>query len=190
MANKKCIICGEFIKDETGVPYKSRFAHQKCFNIAIKTLQVDKTDRLEAKNNKKKTTSAKPKAELKDCLSEEEYNYKTQFYDYIRTLTEDNQLSAKVYTLSDNYIKRYNFTFEGMLKTIKYLVESTDKVITGDVIGIIPYYYDEAQSFFDKIEYLSEKNKNVQLDCMYKTRVIKIRPKKNDIPIIDIKDIK
>lgn len=174
MAYKKCVICGEPITDETGVPYKQRYAHQKCFNIAIKTLQGDKAEKLEAKNNKKKTTRAKPKAELKDCLSEEEYKYKTEFYNYVRNLTGDNQNSAKVYALSDNYIKRYGFTFEGMYNTIKYLNEYTDKTITGDIIGIIPYYYDEAQAYFKTISIIEEKNNSKNISSMYNIKTIKI----------------
>lgn len=189
MAYKKCVICGEFITDEAGVPYKQRYAHQKCFNIAIKALQGDKAEKLEAKNNKKKTTRAKPKAELKDCLSEEEYKYKTEFYNYVRNLTGDNQNSVKVYALSDNYIKRYGFTFEGMYNTIKYLNEYTDKTITGDVIGIIPYYYDEAQAFYKNLEWLCEENKNIQIEKMYKPRVIKVNAERKTFPQINIEDI-
>lgn len=189
MANKKCIICGEFITGETGVPYKQRYAHQKCFNIAIKTLQGDKAEKLEAKNDKKRTAKAKPKAELKDCLSEEEYSFKTDFYNYIRDLTKDNQISAKVYALADNYIKRYGFTFEGMLKTIKYLNEYADKTTTGDIIGIIPYYYDEAQAFYKKLEQLCEDNKDIHIENMYKKRVIKINEKRKTFPQINIEDI-
>lgn len=174
MANKKCVICGEFITDEAGIPYKQRYAHQKCFNIAIKTLQGDKAEKLEAKNNKKKVTKAKPKAELKDCLSEEEYKYKTDFYNYIRNLTEDNQISAKVYALSDNYIKRYGFTFEGMYKTVKYLNEYTDKTITGDIIGIIPYYYDEAQAYFKTVNAVEEMNKFKNISSMYNIKTVKV----------------
>ena len=44
---KKCIICNELIVDEQGVPYKGRYAHQKCFNIAIKTLQKDKSEQID-----------------------------------------------------------------------------------------------------------------------------------------------
>ena len=51
---KKCIICNELIVDEQGVPYKGRYAHQKCFNIAIKTLQKDKSEQIDKVAEKKK----------------------------------------------------------------------------------------------------------------------------------------
>ena len=45
-ARRKCVICNEPIVDEGGVPYKGRYAHKKCFNIAIKTLQKEKICRV------------------------------------------------------------------------------------------------------------------------------------------------
>ena len=77
MACKKCLICGETIKDEQSIPYKGRFAHQHCFNIAMKTLQKDKSEKLEEKVNNVSTKKVKkPKAEIKDSITEEEYQDK------------------------------------------------------------------------------------------------------------------
>ena len=73
-ARRKCVICNEPIVDEDGVPYKGRYAHKKCFNIAIKTLQKDKTEQIDKVATKKKVgRKARPQAELKEALSEEEY---------------------------------------------------------------------------------------------------------------------
>lgn len=44
MATRKCVICNEIL-DEQGVQYKGRYAHQKCFNIAMKTLQKEKIEK-------------------------------------------------------------------------------------------------------------------------------------------------
>lgn len=187
MARKKCVICGEFIVDEDGVPYKSRYAHQKCFNIAIKTLQGDKAEKLESK--KKTASKAKPKAELKDCLTEEEYKYKKQYYDYVHSLSGDNLNSAKVYALTDNYIKRYSFTFLGMYNTLLYIDKYTDIALTGDIVGIIPYYYDEAQSYLKMIERVVNDNAKIDVSQMYKRKTIKVSPSKKIINQINIEDI-
>ena len=188
MARKKCVICGEEIVDEQFVPYKSRYAHQRCFNIAMKTLQTDKSEKLQQKNKKKNTP--KPKAELKDCLSEEEYKQKTQFYDYVRSLTENGQLSAKIYVLTENYIKNYNFTFIGMYQTLVYLKEYTQHELKGDVVGIIPYYYDETQQFFNSMKQIEENNQNVNINSLYKTKIVTIpKHKKRTDKQIDISKI-
>jgi len=48
MAKRKCVICNEWIEDETqSIPYKGRYAHTKCFNIAMKTIKKDKDEKQE-----------------------------------------------------------------------------------------------------------------------------------------------
>ena len=85
-ARRKCVICNEPIVDEDGVPYKGHYAHKKCFNIAIKTLQKEKTEQIDKVATKKKVgRKARPQAELKEALSEEEYAKKQQYYKYLRT---------------------------------------------------------------------------------------------------------
>ena len=125
---------------------------KKCFNIAIKTLQKDKTEQIDKVATKKKVgRKARPQAELKEALSEEEYAKKQQYYKYLRSLIEGEELSTKVYALTEDYIKRYGFTYESMYKTLVYLHEIIEKDLTGDVIGIIPYYHTESSSIVIKM---------------------------------------
>lgn len=189
MAYKKCVICGESITDGQGVPYKGRFAHPNCFNIAIKTLQTDKAERLIQKEKPEKTKTKKANAELKMSLTEEEYQDKKQYYSYIKDLIQEDQLSAKVYVLTDEYIKKYGFTFKGLYLTLVYLKEILEKELTGDVVGILPYYYEEAKQYYTTIEKISAENKDVSFSNMYKEKIIKINPKHKRIMQIDITSI-
>lgn len=189
MAHKKCVICNEPIADEKGVPYKGRFAHQKCFNIAIKTLQKDKTDKVVEKAKKTNRKVAKPKTELKEALSEEEYAKKKHYFDYLRTLVIDEELSAKTYALTDDYIKKYGFTYDSMYWTLYYLHEIIEKDLVGDVVGLVPYYHTEAQRYFESIQRVEEANKNMDITQMYKEKVIKVQPRKRKIKQIDIESI-
>lgn len=187
---KKCIICNELIVDEQGVPYKGRYAHQKCFNIAIKTLQKDKSEQIDKVAEKKKVgRKAKPKAELKEDLSEEEYEKKQQYYKYLRELVNENELSAKVYALTEDYIKRYEFTYESMYKALVYLHEIVEKDLTGDVVGIIPYYHTEAMQYYDAVNKVVELNEGVDISKMYKEKTIIVQPKRRKIKQIDIESI-
>lgn len=185
---KKCVICNELIVDEQGVLYKGRYAHQKCFNIAIKTLQKDKSEQINKVAEQKKVgRKAKPKAELKEALSEEDYEKKQQYYKYLRGLVDE--VSAKIYALTEDYIKRYEFTYEGMYKTLFYLHEIVEKDLTGDVVGIIPYYYTEAMQYYEAINKVVELNENVDISNMYKKKTIIVQPKKRKIKQIDIESI-
>lgn len=187
---RKCVICNELIVDEQGVPYKGRYAHQKCFNIAMKTLQKDKNKQIDKIAEKKKVgRKARPRAELKEALSEEEYEKKQQYYKYLRQLIEENELSAKVYALTEDYIKRYEFTYESMYQTLVYLHEIVEKDLTGDVVGIIPYYHSEAMQYYESINKVAELNKNIDISNMYKEKTIVIQPRKRKIKQIDIESI-
>ena len=111
-ARRKCVICNEPIVDEDGVPYKGRYAHKKCFNIAIKTLQKDKTEQIDKVATKKKVgRKARPQAELKEALSEEEYA--------VGFKLGDDELTAKV----DKALQELNDEKKIEELSIKYFAE-------------------------------------------------------------------
>lgn len=182
---KTCVCCGEQIEDyESFVPYKKRYAHERCFNIAVKAVHVDKQEKLEEKEKEKKQKTppkTKPKGELKDGMSEEEYRKKKAFYDYLRGIIGDENMTAKVYAVSELYIDKKGFTFESMHKTLIYLKEILARNdLYGDVIGLIPYHHDEAQKYYAELEKLEKQNKDVDVGNMYHQRVIRIIPRKNN----------
>lgn len=190
MAHKKCVVCNESILNEQGVPYKGRFAHQKCFNIAIKMIQKDKTEKVTDIEKKKRGRPAKPKAELKSGVSEKEYKQKQDYYNYIRNIINGNELSAKIYALSEDYMKRYDFTFYSMFQTLVYLHEIMGKELIGDIVGIIPYYHTEAMQYYTGLLKIEEINKDIDASSMYKEKVICVKPKERKIKQINIESIR
>jgi len=189
MAHKKCVICSEPLADEQGVPYKGRFAHQRCFNTAIKVLAKDKSDKVADAGKKRKGKRSAPKAELKSGMSEEDYAHKRDYYDYVRTLIGDSELSTKVYVLSEEYIKRYGFTFLSMRQTLTYLHEVTEKELTGDIVGIIPYYHSEATKYYDDLARVNALNTGIDTSTMYGERVVHIRPNRKPNRQINIESV-
>ena len=191
MAKRKCTICGEWIENNSqSIPYKGKWSHEKCFQIAMKTIKKDKDEKLAEKTKSKSKTKStpKPRAELKDAVSEEEYADKKQYYQYLRELINE-ELSAKVYALSDQYVSRYNFTFKEMYHTLVYLHEIVEKELVGDIVGLIPYYHDQAKDYYKSIEQVEEANKDIDISKMYKEKVIRIQPKKRIVKQIDIESI-
>ena len=189
MAKRKCVICGEWIDDNSqSIPYKSKYAHVLCFNTAMKVIKKDKDDKLAEKTKTKTKAAPKPKAELKDAVSEEEYAEKKQYYQYLREIIDD-ELSAKVYALSDQYVSRYNFTFKEMYQTLVYLREIVEKELVGDVVGLIPYYLTEAKNYYASIDKVEEANKDIDVSKMYKEKVVRIQPKKRILKQLDIENI-
>ena len=190
----KCVFCEKFIiKDEPWVPYKKRRAHETCFNIAVKAVHKKKNEQLEESADKKKNKSSKkPTSELKNAVSEEEYKAKQEYYTLLRTqlgIELNENLPAKCYALSDTYVKKYDFTWEGLKNTLDFLINS-NKELTSDIIGLIPYYYSEAQSYYESLKKIEENNRGVNYKNMYKEKVIYIQPGRKRSPVLlDIKSI-
>lgn len=193
MTPKKCALCGELILNiDEAVPYKNgRAVHERCFKSSLKVLADNKTDKIKQakKEKKEKKTEPKVKAELKEAISEEEYQYKKLFYEYLND-TLGIPSSPKIYTLVDKYKNTYGCDFEVLYKTLVYLNEIADIELTGDVVGLIPYYYDEADKWFKRIEQLEKQNRDINLNNMYKEQTIHItKPQKRKREMLDITSI-
>ena len=186
-----CVLCGLTIEDNNdSVPYKKRYAHTACFRAAAKANHVDKTKKKKKKEAEKKTKPvSKSKAELKDALSDEEYIQKNLYYDYICKTTGIAELPVKIYALTENYIKKYGFTFQGLYATLTYMHNILEKEFGEDIVGLIPYYYTEAQAHYKAVKSVGDRNKDVNTEEMYKKKTVYINPKRKKIKQIDISTI-
>ena len=186
-----CVLCGLTIEDNNdSIPYKNRYAHIACFRAAAKAIHVDKTEKVKKKEAEKKTKPAsKPKAELKDALSDEEYIQKNLYYDYLCKTTGIAELPVKIYALTENYIKKYNFTFQGLYATLTYMHNILEKEFGEDIVGLIPYYYTEAQAHYKAVQSVGDRNKDVNTEGMYKKKTVYINPKQKKIKQLDITTI-
>lgn len=186
-----CVLCGLAIENnEDSVPYKKRYAHTACFRAAAKAIHVDKTEKVKKKEAEKKTKPAsKPKAELKDALSDEEYIQKQLYYDYLCKTTGIAELPVKIYALTENYIKKYNFTFQGLYATLTYMHNILEKEFGEDIVGLIPYYYTEAQAHYKAVKSVGDRNKDISTEGMYKKKTVYIDPRQKKIKQLDITTI-
>ena len=186
-----CVLCGLTIEDNNdSVPYKKRYAHTACFRAAAKAIHVDKEEKVKKKEAEKKTKSvSKPKAELKDALSDEEYIQKQLYYDYLCKTTGIAELPVKIYALTENYIKKYNFTFQGLYATLTYMHNILEKEFGEDIVGLVPYYYTEAQAHYKAVKSVGDRNKDINTEGMYKKKTVYINPKQKKIKQLDITTI-
>ena len=170
---KKCVCCGEAIEtNEVSVAYKKGYAHQRCFNASIKALTKDKSEKLEKKTQSKKTKTSKPTIEVKDAVSEEEHKEKIQYYGYLRQLLDVEKLPAKIYVVSEDYIKKYAFTYLSMYQTLVYMNEILEKELDGDIVGLIKYYHTDAELFYKQLNDIDEHNKDVNISDMYVEKTV------------------
>lgn len=191
---KKCKVCGLPIqKDEPFIPLGQGkgFAHEHCFDGMSNVLLKKKTDELKEKEKNKGKRRARPQAELKQALSEEEYQEKQRYYDYLKKLLDETGscISPKIYSLSEDYIKKYGVTFHDLYLTLVYLNEIVQKKLVGDVVGIIPFFISEAQRYFESVKEVEKNNEGFDMKRSYKTKTIMINPQRRQPYQIDITSI-
>lgn len=192
MGVRKCVICGQIIKptDET-VPYKKRHAHVQCFNNVMKITTSEKRQKVEEKKKTVSTTKPK-KVQYKDAVTEEEYQEKQRFYNIIKQITKTEVLEPKIYKLAEDYVNKYGFTYDGMTRCMDYIIRVLEMAITGDGMGLIPYYYAEAEKHALTIAETREKNKDLTpeiTDNFYEKCFILIKKKRPKIKQINIEQI-
>ena len=89
---------------------------------------------------------------------------KSDFYNYIKEIYGSDYNYVSIQKQAENYIKQYNFTYSGMLKSLKwfYEVKHNSKESSNGRIGIIPYIYEDAKKYYYDLYLAQQRNKNVQ----------------------------
>lgn len=195
MPKRKCVVCGNYIEDNAdSVPYKNRYAHSKCFEGMVRMAGTQKKKELSEKANKRKNknTSKKnsPKVEsIKEAVSEEEYKEKVELYNYLRKITEQEELSAKTYVLINSYIEKYSFSYSGIKQTLEYYFEIKGNTV--ESVGIVPYYYTEAKKYYSELSKIEEESTNKNIEEMYNIKTIRVpsQQKKQRVQLLDIESI-
>lgn len=140
-----CIYCKQkFDRDKEPAVQVSdrRYAHKKCAD----KMQVEK--------------------------SQADKDYEA-LVNYVEKLFGVDYVSAKVAKQIKDFRETYGYTYSGMLGTLVYWYEerkaTIDKANNG--IGIIPYIYDQAKEYYEKIKQADAANRNL---TNYRPRVIEI----------------
>lgn len=181
-ATYKCMVCGQPVDKSVAIPYKHRYVHEKCFN-SMASVAVRATIPKKAKE-KKKTVKEVEIPAIKEAVSEEEYAEKKSFFETLKGALEAEKIGAKEYKMADDVRKRYGFTWTGMEYTVQYIKNIKDKTFEDNGIGLIPYYYDEAQVFYQMLEEIEKRNEGLTIKDLYKTKTINMRTKPHTQPIL------
>ena len=184
MANKnyKCPVCGQTVKSDIAIKLKNRYLHPTCFNSQMKLIGKEEAKK---KQSTKKAASKKPKEiKIDDPVSEEEFAEKKKFLDYFKQQTGE-PTNAKIHTLAKKYREQYGFTYVGMYRTLVYCWELKQMPVNGDGIGLIPYYYTEANNFISSYE----NAKEIVYEPHGEKRTVRIHQPKYTPKTIDITNI-
>lgn len=195
MARYKCNLCGDWIsKGQESMDFKGHKVHVTCFNLSLKQTAKKKSEKVKNKSEDKRVSqcTVKPKIELKDPLSEEDYQEKKAYYEYIRRMIDDSVIPAKIYAMTESIMKKYDVSFKVMLSTLIYMREIAELELGNSAekhIGYIPYNLDDAKNFYESVKQVEESNKGIDTTTMYQEKVIHILPKKRVVKQINIEEI-
>ncbi len=110
--------------------------------------------------------------EYNDSLTQEQKDLK-DLIEYIKDLLKEDYNFMKVKKQIEDYHKKYDYSYSGMLRSLKWFYEvknnSIDKANGG--IGIIPFIYNDAYRYYYNIYLAQQKNKDIE---NYQTKVTEI----------------
>ena len=95
-------------------------------------------------------------ADNQDAIDKE----RQELEEYIKQLFNVDKIPSKIQKQINSYIKDYNFSYSGMLKALIYHFE----IQHGDIskanggIGIIPYCYDSAKTYYYNLWVAQQQN--------------------------------
>lgn len=140
----KCYYCNEQFdrnQEEWVAVNSRRYAHKKCYEQA----QAGKSQ------------------------DEKDFEALTQ---YIKLKFDYGTVPAKIARQITDYKKAYNFTYSGMLKALKWWFDVQGHTLEGTNggIGILPYIYNDAKTYYYGLYMAQLVNEDKDLEH-YKTRV-------------------
>lgn len=127
----------------------------------------------------------------KDCYDKQEAQEKhniearKELEDYVKQLFNITSLTSKISRQINKYISEYHYTYEGILKTLKYWheIKGNDTSKSNSGIGIVEYIYEDAKKYYYEIYKANKANEKQDIEsCVFSIEEIKINP-----PIAKIK---
>lgn len=143
-----CPKCNQIIEANENVKtYKNKKYHIKCYKELVNELY---------------------------SKSQNQQDSRQELYEYICKLFNLKEITPLIKIQLDKYYTEYEFTYEGMLYTLKYFFEIMENDINRcEGIGIIPYVYQEAKEFYILKNHLDEQE---VIENPVENKVVKIKP--------------
>lgn len=116
--------------------------------------------------------------------------------EYICDLFGMDFVSARIKAQIKSMITNYNYTYSGILGSLKYWFEVKDNSLekANGGIGIVPYIYDDAKKYYETIFYAHQQNKGLDVSEMdtvnIKISSPKRRVKKKKIIDLDFLEVR
>ena len=103
----------------------------------------------------------------------EKQKEKDNFYSYVCEIFKLKAPGPRIYNQGNSFVEKYGYTYLGMQKALYFIYavkkHANDRPIESKSIGLIPYYYDEAQEYFKRID---KKKEMIRKEIMSTTEEI------------------
>ena len=156
-----CPYCKQIVDNNTpSKKYQNRTYHTQCYHKMC----------TEVYEGTKRVTS--PLSSNNKPTPEE------RLYEYICKIFCISELTGLISNQLKSFYKEYNYTYDGILYTLKYFYEIKDN--KPDIkygIGIVPLVYREAESFYKTNVKIQKQIEKTDVSKKEKTVNIKITPK-------------
>lgn len=170
---KKCTRCGK--KFEDTVEYKGKRYCNECYNEFLNlkaNCSVCKTsfirkheytcDDMEAKYKKKNFCSQGCYHTLvQERLDLDELDL------WLKQYYKTDKLNNRIYMQISQFRSKNNFTYRGILLTLKYITLTLKKPLESETIGIVAWYYDSAREDYVKKIKKQERDKSLSNFTMF-----------------------
>lgn len=122
------------------------------------------------KVDKEEAIDEKPHYYHRECYAKK--LQRRELFDYICRLMNLKNPGPIIYKQRKEYIEKRGYTDIGILNTLKYIYEVKKLSVkkAEERIGLVPYYYDEAQQYFarkdkEQIEIMNSMSAAIQNSC-------------------------
>lgn len=113
---------------------------------------------------------------------------------WLKSYFKMDKLNPRIYIQLNEFQSKFNMTPEGILYTLKYIKEETNKELLNNSITIVTWYYETAKKHYiekqkikSKIKDFNSKNENIVTKTLSDLKVYRpIDTRKNDILITEI----
>ena len=143
----KCKFCGEIFdtnNEEFVKPTSNRYAHKSCYEKTLKEKTQEELDREDLEN-------------------------------YIKQLLHISQLTPKINKQIKTFREENNYSYSGIKRCLIYFyeIQRNDIEKANGGIGIVPWVWDQAYTYFYSLWIAQQKNENKTIES-YKPKNIEI----------------
>ena len=128
----------------------------------------------------------------------QDYKDRKKIYKYVAHLfgfKSENRPGPVIISQLKNFMEKYPYyTYEGILNALTYFydVKKGSKKKASEGIGIVPYVYDEAQEYYQKLNYKQEKVAETIIKQLDKEPVVikvKKQREKKEKPLYNLEEL-